>query len=260
MALAKLQRLRFLFEESGLPDQPSLSRQRTIDDELGDLHSSQVQITSQATEATPETAPPQSSNQPLKSTESNKQDKSANKSKRLQLLFGDVERPQQPSPSQQRIIDDEMGDFYSSQDQNSSPAAEAASPTINHAMVREVVRADPYDSLEDGSDIDDPFIAACARKEAERLVQSRNKSKMKKSQGNKPQTQKRYHSMDLRTTDPTGGMAELKPSEGTTKLGTFCPIHAVAKFPYKYIDKEHSEAVADAFFNAGKFWERTFDV
>lgn len=44
-------------------------------------------------------------------------------------------------------------------------------------------------------------------------------------------------------------------------LGTnFCPILAIAKFPYKYMDKGHSETVADRFFNAGQFWERNWNL
>lgn len=40
----------------------------------------------------------------------------------------------------------------------------------------------------------------------------------------------------------------------------FCPIIALAKFPYKHIEKAKSERVADFFFNAGKFWTRTWDL
>ncbi|KAI9703587.1 MAG: hypothetical protein M1836_007357 [Candelina mexicana] len=41
---------------------------------------------------------------------------------------------------------------------------------------------------------------------------------------------------------------------------TFCPILAVAKYPYKYVTKETQERVAQAFFAAGKFWERKWDL
>jgi hypothetical protein len=40
----------------------------------------------------------------------------------------------------------------------------------------------------------------------------------------------------------------------------FVPIVAFSKFPYKYIPKKHKEDVADAFFNAGKFWDCTWDL
>ena len=43
----------------------------------------------------------------------------------------------------------------------------------------------------------------------------------------------------------------------------FIPIIAFSRFPYKLLpsDLHHaSEDIADAFFNAGKFWTRTWDV
>lgn len=41
---------------------------------------------------------------------------------------------------------------------------------------------------------------------------------------------------------------------------SFCPILAVAKFPYKYISKRFSDAVSDKFFNKGQFWNRKWDL
>jgi len=40
----------------------------------------------------------------------------------------------------------------------------------------------------------------------------------------------------------------------------FCPILAVAKFPYLHMDKTDTERVADTFFNTGKFWMRTWEL
>ncbi len=76
------------------------------------------------------------------------------------------------------------------------------------------------------------------------------------------------------TTPETGPPTEVKSVKKTKKISeldgqvgqlsslstTFCPILAVAKFPYKYITKEHQERVAQAFFAGGKFWERTWDL
>lgn len=39
---------------------------------------------------------------------------------------------------------------------------------------------------------------------------------------------------------------------------SFIPIVNFSKFPYKYIRAEYSELVADKFWNAGKFWERSW--
>lgn len=40
----------------------------------------------------------------------------------------------------------------------------------------------------------------------------------------------------------------------------FCPVLAVSRYPYRHVSKELSEIVASSFFNAGKFWERTWDM
>ncbi|KAL9052680.1 MAG: hypothetical protein Q9162_005239 [Coniocarpon cinnabarinum] len=40
----------------------------------------------------------------------------------------------------------------------------------------------------------------------------------------------------------------------------FCPIMAVSKYPYKFVASDISESIADRFFNAGKFWDRTWDI
>ncbi|PYH92624.1 hypothetical protein BO71DRAFT_357002, partial [Aspergillus ellipticus CBS 707.79] len=42
--------------------------------------------------------------------------------------------------------------------------------------------------------------------------------------------------------------------------GTFTPLLALAKYPYRRITGDLSERVADRFFNAGKFWERPWDM
>ncbi|KAF1344164.1 hypothetical protein BDV97DRAFT_403110 [Delphinella strobiligena] len=63
---------------------------------------------------------------------------------------------------------------------------------------------------------------------------------------------------DTLSPEPTGSderFGEVAP-EGMS----FCPILAVAKFPYKYISKRFSEAVSDKFFNKGQFWNREWDL
>lgn len=41
---------------------------------------------------------------------------------------------------------------------------------------------------------------------------------------------------------------------------SFVPIVTFSKFPYKYIRPEFSELVAEKSWNAGKFWERSWDM
>lgn len=40
----------------------------------------------------------------------------------------------------------------------------------------------------------------------------------------------------------------------------YTPIQALAKYPYKYCNKSHMQAIASAFFDQGKFWEREWDL
>jgi hypothetical protein len=244
-------------EDHDIPQCSTLPSQLANRDEVDSARSARDQIRVRETDTSLTVdSSPHSSKEELERPKAT--DTLSDKLMRLQLLLGDMERPQKPSPTKRRIIDEEMGDFYPTQDQSIAQVAEVPTPPVDHKLVKEVIKADPYDSLDDGSDMDDPFFAACARKEAEKEAKKKrkkkNKSAIMEAQKNS------FHSMSSRATDAVGSMSKLKFSEGVTKLGTFCPIHAVAKFPYKHIGKENSEAVADAFFNAGKFWDRTFDV
>ena len=40
----------------------------------------------------------------------------------------------------------------------------------------------------------------------------------------------------------------------------FCPLLAVAKFPYKFVPKKLLQPIATAFFDEGKVWTRGWDV
>ncbi|CAI6329073.1 unnamed protein product [Periconia digitata] len=44
------------------------------------------------------------------------------------------------------------------------------------------------------------------------------------------------------------------------KEESFAPILALAKYPYKYCSRDNSQDVASAFFDAGKFWARDWDL
>ncbi|PVH98438.1 hypothetical protein DM02DRAFT_531085 [Periconia macrospinosa] len=41
---------------------------------------------------------------------------------------------------------------------------------------------------------------------------------------------------------------------------SFAPLVALSKYPYKFCNKDHAQAVASAFFDAGKFWAREWDL
>ena len=40
----------------------------------------------------------------------------------------------------------------------------------------------------------------------------------------------------------------------------YTPIHALAKYPYKFCNKAQMQDIASAFFDQGKFWEREWDL
>lgn len=40
----------------------------------------------------------------------------------------------------------------------------------------------------------------------------------------------------------------------------FTPIVALSKYPYKFCDESHFQDIASAFFDAGKFWNRQWDL
>jgi hypothetical protein len=40
----------------------------------------------------------------------------------------------------------------------------------------------------------------------------------------------------------------------------FTPILALSKYPYKFCNKSHLQDIASAFFDAGKFWDREWDL
>ncbi|KAF2854938.1 hypothetical protein T440DRAFT_386696 [Plenodomus tracheiphilus IPT5] len=40
----------------------------------------------------------------------------------------------------------------------------------------------------------------------------------------------------------------------------FTPIQALAKYPYKFCNQEHSQEIASAFFDQGKFWTREWEL
>ena len=51
---------------------------------------------------------------------------------------------------------------------------------------------------------------------------------------------------------PPGGLAD------TSQL--FVPILAARKYPFRYVDKDHCQPVAEAFWDEGKFFERQWKM
>lgn len=40
----------------------------------------------------------------------------------------------------------------------------------------------------------------------------------------------------------------------------FCPLIAITKFPYKFVNKQYMQQIASAFFDEGKIWNRDWEV
>ncbi|OAL44821.1 hypothetical protein IQ07DRAFT_649015 [Pyrenochaeta sp. DS3sAY3a] len=55
-------------------------------------------------------------------------------------------------------------------------------------------------------------------------------------------------------------VTDLQRGDLASNRHQFCPIQALAKFPYKFCNKVHMQAVASAFFDHGKFFEREWDL
>jgi hypothetical protein len=73
----------------------------------------------------------------------------------------------------------------------------------------------------------------------------------------------------LSATQTPTAPSKVSPALPTTNLNRgdlatvyhlFTPIQALAKYPYKFCDKNHSQDIASAFFDGGKFWKREWDL
>ena len=53
---------------------------------------------------------------------------------------------------------------------------------------------------------------------------------------------------------------EMRLGELASREYEFCPVQAVAKYPYRYLNKADSEVVSNAFFAAGQFRARGWNL
>lgn len=63
--------------------------------------------------------------------------------------------------------------------------------------------------------------------------------------------------------DQSAAIFEDPPIPQETEVcvsGSFCPLIAVSRFPYRFIHGDPSQLVARAFFDGGKFWERRWNM
>jgi hypothetical protein len=66
---------------------------------------------------------------------------------------------------------------------------------------------------------------------------------------------------DVEQAKPVSSLGpEMRRGQVTTHGESFCPILALAKYPYNYVPKTDSQAVASAFFDNGQFWSREWDL
>lgn len=64
----------------------------------------------------------------------------------------------------------------------------------------------------------------------------------------------------FKSTSPSLPPSKLHKGQLGEKHTSFCPILALAKYPYKFVDKKHSQRIASTFFDGGKFWNRSWDL
>ncbi|CAO2648654.1 Nn.00g079210.m01.CDS01 [Neocucurbitaria sp. VM-36] len=55
-------------------------------------------------------------------------------------------------------------------------------------------------------------------------------------------------------------VTDLHRGDLTSARHHFTPIQALAKYPYKFCNKDHMQDIASAFFDKGKFWDREWDL
>lgn len=56
-------------------------------------------------------------------------------------------------------------------------------------------------------------------------------------------------------------ITKISPGQdAANSSGSFCPLIAVSRYPYRFIHGELSQRVASEFFDQGKFWKRSWDL
>lgn len=95
--------------------------------------------------------------------------------------------------------------------------------------------------------------------EGSTTASGKRKVKKKAKQGSTTTASYTTFIKSLETIDSTPETG-LQLGELTPPGGKFCPIMAVNKYPYRHVGQDLSEIVASSYFNAGKFWERTWDM
>jgi hypothetical protein len=70
-------------------------------------------------------------------------------------------------------------------------------------------------------------------------------------------------SMHISTAPPSAAelpVTDLQRGDLASAKHHYTPIHALAKYPYKYCNKSLMQDIAYAFFDQGKFWNREWDL
>jgi hypothetical protein len=55
-------------------------------------------------------------------------------------------------------------------------------------------------------------------------------------------------------------ITDLKRGDLAPAQQHFAPIQALARYPYRFCNRSHSQDIASAFFDQGKFWAREWDL
>ncbi|KAL9094062.1 MAG: hypothetical protein Q9165_003732 [Trypethelium subeluteriae] len=65
---------------------------------------------------------------------------------------------------------------------------------------------------------------------------------------------------DNKTGEPRHFSLDPRRGQLSTPGEWFCPVLAISKFPYTFVNEGASQPIASAFFDAGKFWMREWDL
>lgn len=55
-------------------------------------------------------------------------------------------------------------------------------------------------------------------------------------------------------------VANLRQGEPAPTGGSFCPLLAVTKFPYRFVGSQYKQPIASAFFDGEKIWNREWGL
>lgn len=192
---------------------------------------------------------------------------------RLDLLFEGDHRPPLPDPSKPHIAEQDLAASLKSMLIQTQVPTTASCPRdlTRPALLPE--NNDKNDQIH--SSEEDEYLAHFVEKSKPKLnpklgqSKSSNQKNAKSSASRKSKFQN-CRKAGLEAYSGNTSKHESAYSRSTTTpstyseegflIGSFCPLLAVSRFPYKYIGEDAGDRVAKLFFDQGKFWSRAWQM